>query len=456
MPSHPKLCQPGLHTSSSTSHADIYFVSNASLPKTATIIWEWTKWSQAAVLPPYFTNFCDDFRGAKYTVLPGDRVHLLGFRFRNIDEFIDSIGRIGRLPGFRAIKWLSVEQLFFDKYPSMASLSEAFGDPRLGGIRELTLQLFHGVAVEFPAPVLIALLAHCKCLEHVHFRGCGLSNGKSNSLRGCEMWQHWLSLSHGKPYAVVEERSIETITFEDVDCQRMEDVLAFVSAPESPFNLGGLRCLSIPSLTDLEPPSDSFCATLKQILIKVREHLEVLRLSFTLRDDCESDYSLPAGARWLTSTSVMALPRLRTLGLYVGKSAQRGTEVLRWGAEILSNETVAPSIEIGFASASMRWSWKDELQQDREEDTSLVNLVKRKHGVDQDVHEELSDLFSSFDGLDEILAARIAQGAVTNLQIIGLSRNDSGVDWNEVLQSTFFPRSVNKSQLWRIPSSVYR
>ncbi len=270
------------------------------------------------------------------------------------------------------------------------------------------------------------------------------------------MWQHWLSLSHGKPYAVVEERSIETITFEDVDCQRMEDVLAFVSAPESPFNLGGLRCLSIPSLTDLEPPSDSFCATLKQILIKVREHLEVLRLSFTLRDDCESDCSLPAGARWLTSTSVMALPRLRTLGLYVGKSAQRGTEVLRWGAEILSNETVAPSIEIGFASASMRWSWKDELQQDREEDTSLVNLVKRKHGVDQDVHEELSDLFSSFDGLDEILAARIAQGAVTNLQIIGLSRNDSGVDWNEVLQSTFFPRSVNKSQLWRIPSSVYR
>ncbi|KAK0216633.1 hypothetical protein EDD85DRAFT_432366 [Armillaria nabsnona] len=429
MPSRRKLCQPGLHTSSSISHTDVYFVSNASLPKTATIIWEWTQWSQAEVLPPYFTDFCDDFRGVKYTDLPGDRVHLLGFRFRNIDEFIDSIGLIGRFPGFQDIKRLSVEQLFFDKYPSMASLSEAFGDPRLGKIKELTLQLFHGVAVEFPAPVLIALLAHCKRLEHVHFRGCGLSNGNSNSLRGCEMWQHWLALSHGKNYAVIEERSIETISFEDVDCQRMEDVLAFVSASESPFNLGGLRCLSIPSLTDLEPPSDSFCATLKQILIRVREHLEVLRLSFTLRDD------------------LVALPRLRTLGLYVGKRAQRGTEVLRWGAEILSNETVAPSIEIGFASASMQWYWQDELQQHCEEDMSLVNLVKRRHGVDQDIHEELSDLFSSFDGLDEILAARVAQGAVKNLRIIGPSRNDSGLDWNEVLQSTFFPRSVDKSRL---------
>ncbi|PBK66707.1 hypothetical protein ARMSODRAFT_1021146 [Armillaria solidipes] len=424
MPRSSKLCQPGLHTSSSTSHTDVYFVSNVSLPKTATIIWEWTQWSPTTALPPYFTDFCDDFRGVKYTVLQRDRVHLLGFRFRNIDEFIDSIGR---LPGFQEVKRLSVEQLFFDEYPSMASLSEAFRDPRLGGIRELTLQLFHGVAVEFPAPVLIALLAHCKRLEHVHFRGCGLSNGNSNGLRGCEMWQHWLSLSHGKAYAVVEERSIETISFEDVDCQRMEDVLAFVSASESPFNLGGLRCLSIPSLTDLEPPSDSFCATLRQILKRVSEHLEVLRLSFTLRDD------------------LMALPRLRTLGLYVGKRARRGTELLRWGAEILANETVAPSIEIGFASASMRWNWQDELQQPHEEDMSLVNLVKRRHSVGQDIHEELSDLFSSFDGLDEILAARVAQGVVMNLRIIGPRRDESGLDWNEVLRSTFFPRSVDKS-----------
>ncbi|KAK0184943.1 hypothetical protein F5146DRAFT_1167708 [Armillaria mellea] len=442
MPRPSKLCQPGLHTSSSTSRTDVYFVSNVSLPKTATIFWKWAQWSPTTALPPYFTDFCDDFRGVKkYTVLPGDRVHLLGFRFRHVDELIDSIGR---LSGFqdveRDVKRLSVEQLFFDTYPSMASLSKAFGDPRLGGIRELIIQLFHGVAAEFPAPVLIALLAHCKYLEHIHFRGHGFSNGQSNTLRGCVMWRHWVSLSREKPYAVVEERCIETISFEDVDCQRVEDILAFVSASESPFNLGRLRRLSIPSLTISEPPSAasaSLCATLKQILIKVREHLEVLQLSFPLRDE------------------LMTLPRLHTLGLYVRKRAQDGTELLRWGAEILAYETVAPSIEIGFVSASIQWSWQDELQQQREENMSLVNLVKRRHGVGQDIHEELSDLFSSFDGLDEVLAARVAQGMVTNLRIIGPSRDDSGFDWNEVLRSALFPRSVDKFQLCRTPPSVY-
>ncbi|KAK0220678.1 hypothetical protein IW262DRAFT_1042748 [Armillaria fumosa] len=438
MPRPSKLCQPGLHTSSSTSYTDVYLVSNVSLPKTCTIIWEWKEWSPTTHLPPYFTEFLIDFGGRKYSALPGDRVHFLGFRFRDIDEFVDSIGH---LPGFKDVERLSIEQLFFDKYPSMASLSKAFGDPRLERIRDLTFQLFHGAAVVFPAPVLIALFAHCKRLEHVHFRGCGLSYGNSNRLRNCEMWQHWLSLSHGKPYAVVEARRIETITFEDVDSQHIEDVLVFVSAPDSPFDLGGLRCLSISSLTILEPPSadiTGLCEILKQIIIVAREHLEVLQLSIPLKDD------------------LMPLPRLRTLGLYVRKRAQDGTDLLRWGGRILANEAVAPSIEIGFASASMRWCWRDELQQHREEDMNLFKLVKRRHAVGQSIHEELSDLFSSFDDLDEILAARVAQGAVTNLRIIGPSRDDSGLDWNEVLRSALFPRSMDKFQLCRISPSVYR
>ncbi|KAK0497592.1 hypothetical protein EDD18DRAFT_1462350 [Armillaria luteobubalina] len=433
----PKLCQPGLHTSASTSHTEVYLVSNVSLPKSSTIIWEWKGWSPTTHLPPYFTEFLIDFGGGKYNALPGDRVHVLGFRFRDIGEFVDSIGH---LPGFKDVGRLSLEQLFFDKYPSMASLSKAFGDPRLGKIKELTFQLFHGAAVVFPTPVLITLLAHCKHLEHVHFRGCGLSHGNSNRLRDSEVWQHWLSLSRGKPYALVEARSIETISFEDVDSQHMEDVLVFVAASDSPFDLGGLRCLSIPSLTILEPPSagtTSLCSILKQILMTAREHLEVLRLSFPLRDD------------------MIPLPRLRTLGLYIRKRAQDGTELLRWGGRILANETVASSIEIGFASASMRWCWRDELQQNREADIDLFELVKRRHAVGQDIHEELSDLFSSFDDLDEILAARVAQGAVTNLRIIGPSRDDSGLDWNEVLRGALFPRSMDKFELCRISPSVY-
>ncbi len=68
----------------------------------------------------------------------------------------------------------------------------------------------------------------------------------------------------------------------------------------------------------------------------------------------------------------MALPRLRTLGLYVGKRAQRGTEVLRWGAEILSNETCGAIHRDWFRVCISAVVLADELQQRREEDMSLV------------------------------------------------------------------------------------
>ncbi|KAK0203265.1 hypothetical protein DFS33DRAFT_977104 [Desarmillaria ectypa] len=435
MLTHPKLCQPGLHISSSSSPTDFYFVSNASLPAATTRIWEWDHSLQVL---PYFIDLFTDFGGIQHVVQPGDRVHLLGFRFNDIEELI---GILGSLPGFQHVERLSLEQLYFNAYPSMVSLTKAFRDPRLGRIRELTVQLFNGPAVEFSAPVLITLLAHCHHLKHVHFRGCGVSYTNSGGLSSCEMWQQWLSLSRGKSYAVVNERGIETISFEGVDCQRTEDVLAFMSDADSPFHIEGLRCLSIPCLTDYEKPSPGLRPILERILIRVRECLEELRLCFPLRND------------------VIVLPRLRTLGLYVRRKAEHGTELLHWAAENLVNNSMALSIEVGFASPSLRWGWQDELRRHIAEDMNAINLAdftQRRHSVDRDKYRQLLDLLSSFDGVDDVIASRIAQGIVTDLRIIGLSRDNSSLDWDEKLRGALFPRSEDKLKLSRIAQSVYR
>ncbi len=56
------------------------------------------------------------------------------------------------------------------------------------------------------------------------------------------MWQHGLSLSHGKPYAVVEERSIETIEFRRRGLPAYGGCTGFRFCLLIPrLNLGGLR-----------------------------------------------------------------------------------------------------------------------------------------------------------------------------------------------------------------------
>ncbi|KAK0457234.1 uncharacterized protein EV420DRAFT_513920 [Desarmillaria tabescens] len=434
MLTHHKLCQPGLHISSSRSPTEYYFVYNGFLPASTTRIWEWDYSSET---PPYFLDFFADFGGVQCIVRPGDCVHLLGFRFKDVEELISILGS---LPGFQHVERLSLEQLYFDTHPSMAGLTNAFRDPRLGRIKELTVQLFNGPAVEFSTPVLITLLAHCCHLKCVHFRGCGVSYSNSGGLTTCEMWKHWLSLSRDKPYAVVKERGIETISFEGVDCQRTEDVLAFMSAANSPFHIERLRCLSILCLTDYEKPSPGLCAFLEQILIRVRKCLEEIRLCFPLRND------------------LVALPRLRMLGFYVRKKTEHGTELLHWATKQLAKEPMAPSIEVGFVSPVLRWGWQDELRRHNAEDLNaldLAGLVKRRNNMNQDKYRQVLDLLSSFDGLDGVIASRVAQRMVTDLRIIGPSRGDSGLDWDEKLRGALFPRSGDKLQLGRVAPSVY-
>ncbi|KAG7443476.1 uncharacterized protein BT62DRAFT_935101 [Guyanagaster necrorhizus] len=322
----------------------------------------------------------------------------------------------------------------------MAALTQAFRDSCLGRIRELTLQLFNGAAVEFPAPVIIALLAHCSHLKHVHFRGYGAFYGNYSSFGSSEMWKQWLFHSRGRPYAVVSERRIKTISFEGIGCQRMEDVLAFMVSGDSPFDIEGLQCLSIPCVMDYDKPSSELCAILERILARAREHIEELRLCFSLSND------------------LIPLPCLRTLGLYVRRKAEHGTELLRWTAENLANETMAPSIEVGFAFPKLRWTWQDELRQHRAEDMGIValaDLSKDRHSVDNEKYRELLVLLSSFDSMDGVMASRVAQGVVNELKIVGPRRDESGLNWDEKLRGALFPRSEDRLKTCRATSGLY-